>query len=26
VEGQWLLNGNFEKRTDIRTWVAEEEN
>jgi hypothetical protein len=24
VEGQWLLDGKFEDRTDIRTWVTEE--
>ena len=24
VEGQWLLDGKFENRTDIRTWVTEE--
>jgi hypothetical protein len=24
VEGQWLLDGKFEERTDIRTWVTEE--
>jgi hypothetical protein len=23
VEGQWLLDGKFENRTDIRTWVSE---
>ena len=24
VEGQWLLDGKFEKRTDIRTWTTTE--
>jgi len=24
VEGQWLLDGKFEERTDIRTWITEE--
>ena len=24
VEGQWLLDGKFEDRTDIRTWITEE--
>ena len=24
VEGQWLLEGKFEERTDIRTWITEE--
>ena len=24
VEGQWLLDGTFEERTDIRTWVTKE--
>lgn len=24
VEGQWLLDGKFEERTDIRTWTTEE--
>jgi hypothetical protein len=24
VEGQWLLDGKFENRTDIRTWVTDE--
>jgi hypothetical protein len=24
IEGQWLLDGKFQNRTDIRTWVTEE--
>jgi hypothetical protein len=24
VEGQWLLDGKFEERDDIRTWITEE--
>lgn len=24
VEGQWLLDGKFQYRTDIRTWVTKE--
>jgi hypothetical protein len=24
IEGQWLLDGKFEERTDIRTWITEE--
>ncbi len=24
VEGQWFKDGEFQERTDIRTWVTEE--
>lgn len=24
IDGQWLFDGNFEHRDDIRTWVTEE--
>lgn len=23
IEGQWVLNGHFQDRTDIRTWITE---